>query len=216
MKIPFTIEQFQEVFRNYNLSAWPLQIIFYLLAVIIILVSLKKFYHSGKIIFSILSFFWIWMGIVYHLIYFTEINKAAYIFGSAFVLQGFFFLYSAFSGKNISFLVRPGIYGITGTIFILFALIIYPALGYLQGHIYPDSPTFGLPCPTTIFTFGVLLWVEKKAPVFLIIIPAIWSLIGFSAAIQLGIKEDIGLLVSGLLFIFLVANRNKQLLNNKT
>src|SRR5688572_23664543 len=102
MKIPFTVEQFQQVFRNYNLSIWPLQIIFYLLAVNLILVSLKKIYHSEKIIFSILSFFWIWMGIVYHIIYFTGINKAAYVFGSAFVLQGILFLYIAFFRRNIS------------------------------------------------------------------------------------------------------------------
>jgi hypothetical protein len=31
-----------------------------------------------------------------------------------------------------------------------------------------------------------------------LIIPFLWSLLGFSAAVQLGIREDIGLLVAGL------------------
>ncbi|WP_414541485.1 DUF6064 family protein [Nostoc sp. CCY0012] len=28
----------------------------------------------------------------------------------------------------------------------------YPLIGYALGRIFPTSPTFGVPCPTTIFT----------------------------------------------------------------
>jgi len=215
MKIPFTIEQFLEVFKNYNLSVWPLQIIFYLLALIAILLSLKKVRQSDKIIPAILAFFWIWMGIVYHIINFTAINTAAYIFGAAFIFQGILFLYIGFIKQKISFQFHSDIYGIAGSIFIFFALILYPVLGYLQGHRYPSSPTFGLPCPTTIFTFGILLWTDKKFPMALPIVPVIWSVIGFSAAFALGIKEDIGLLISGLLFTFLIVFWNKKLRKTK-
>ena len=106
---------------------------------------------------AILSFFWIWMGIIYHIINFSAINKAAYIFGAAFIFQGILFLYMGFFRQKITFRFYFDIYGITGGFLILFALILYPVLGYFQGHIYPSSPTFGLPCPTIIFTFGLLL-----------------------------------------------------------
>lgn len=59
-------------------------------------------------------------------------------------------------------------------------------------------PVFGVtPCPTTIFTFGLLLWTASRVPLYIIVIPFIWSLIGVSAAINLGIIEDYGLVVAG-------------------
>src|SRR5207344_1316571 len=99
------------------------------------------------------------------------INRAAYIFGSLFIIQGALFIYFAFCKRNISFHFRPDIYGITGSFLILFALIIYPVLGYFLGHNYPAAPTFGLPCPTTIFTFGILLFADNIVPIVLIMIP---------------------------------------------
>jgi hypothetical protein len=153
------------------------------------------------------------MGIIYHIINFSAINKAAYIFGAAFMFQGILFLYMGFFGQKIIFRLYFDIYGIIGGVLILFALILYPLLGYFNGHIYPSSPTFGLPCPTTIFTFGLLLWADKKFPFVLLIIPFILSIIGFSAAFSLGIRENIGLLISGLLttsLIIIRSNRKKN------
>lgn len=40
-------------------------------------------------------------------------------------------------------------YGMTGSLLMLYAMMIYPALGYFLGHVYPKAPTFGVPCPTT-------------------------------------------------------------------
>ncbi len=89
-----------------------------------------------------------------------------------------------------------------------YALIIYPMLSYFNGHIFPASPTFGLPCPTTIFTFGILLWTSQRVPIFLLIIPFLWSLVGGSAAFLLGILEDTGLPIAGMLAVFLLVRRD--------
>jgi hypothetical protein len=62
--------------------------------------------------------------------------------------------------NKLHFSLRGGIRGWTGGLLIIFSLIIYPLLGLLFGHRYPTMPTFGLPCPTTIFTIGVLLFAE--------------------------------------------------------
>jgi hypothetical protein len=77
-------------------------------------------------------------------------------------------------------------------------------LGHLFGHIYPKSPTFGLPCPTTIFTFGLLLWTDKKIPKYVLVIPFLWSIVGFSAAVNLKVYEDFGLLVAGIIGTVLI------------
>jgi hypothetical protein len=89
-------------------------------------------------------------------------------------------------------------------------MLIYPVLGYLLGHGYPSSPCFGVaPCPTTIFTFGLLLWADRP-PRYLVLLPLIWSIIGFFAAISLGIREDIGLLVAGLAGSGLILFRGRR------
>lgn len=209
MKLPFSTEQFLEVFRNYNLAVWPAQIVLWLLAVMVIILAVKPQAFSGKYISGLLAFFWLWMGIVYHLMHFTEINKGAYLFGGLFIVQGILFWMVGVWQNKLAFRFQPNVYGLTGAVLLLYALLIYPVLGYALGHIYPTSPTFGLPCPTTIFTFGILLWADKKLPFFLLIIPLLWSVIGFMAAVSLGIKEDIGLLIAGLLAGFLIFRHNK-------
>ena len=211
MKLPFTIEQFMEVFKNYNNAIWPLQIIFYLLAAVALFFTFRQSSNSSKIVSLILSFFWIWMGVVYHLIYFTSINNAAFLFGSLFIVQGLLFILVGVIKNNIRFSITYDSSGITGLILIVFALLLYPILGLLQNHIYPNSPTFGVPCPTTIFTFGLLLLSKRKIPIVLLIIPLFWSILGFTAAFKLGIKEDLGLLISGIISVGLIFYRNRRL-----
>jgi hypothetical protein len=209
--MPFTVEQFLEVFKNYNVAVFPMQIVFYLISAVAIYLALKPNRISDKTISIIVAMLWLWMGIVYHIIFFTTINKAAYLFGLLFIMQGILFLIFGVFQNQFSFQFQKNKYGITGLILIGFALIIYPVSGYFLGHIYPSSPTFGLPCPTTIFTFGfLLLTINKKCPVAILIIPFIWSLIGFTAAFQFGIFEDTALLIAGLVAVSLIMYRNKK------
>ena len=208
MNLPFTTEQFLKVFEVYNQAVWPMQIAFVLLALTAIGMAVYKKNYSDILISSILAFYWLWMGIVYHLLFFTSINKAAFIFGTLFIVQGLIFVFFGVVRREVSFLFQKNIYGLIGAALILYALAFYPMLGFELGHRYPQSPTFGLPCPTTIFTFGLLLWTDKRVPVVIMIIPFLWSLIGFTAALKLGIKEDIGLLIAGLSASFIVVLRN--------
>ncbi len=199
MSLPFTTEQFFSVFEKYNLAVWPMQIVLVLIAILAIILSIRKKNQSNSGISIILVFFWLWVGIVYHLGFFTSINKAAYFFGVLYIVQGLLFLFVGGLKRKLSFKFEFNFYGIVGSFFILYALVIYPCLGYLLGHVYPKNPTFGLPCPTTIFTFGLLLWTDKKVPKYVLAIPLVWSIIGFGAALSLGVKEDYGLLIAGVL-----------------
>jgi hypothetical protein len=210
MNFPFTITQFLEVFKTYNLAVWPMQIVLYILGIVAIYLAVKKVSISDKIIVGILSFFWIWTGIVYHLIYFTAINKAAYVFGIVYIIQGILFLIAGVLRNRLAFQYRSEKYSITGAILICYAMVIYPLLGYVFGHGYPYAPTFGLPCPLTIFSFGLLLWTDKKLPLFIIAIPFLWSIIGFSAALSFGIYEDIGLLIAGVVASSIVVFRTRR------
>jgi hypothetical protein len=61
-------------------------------------------------------------------------------------------------------------------------------------------PTFGAPCPITIFTVGMLLLTVSPVPRSVFVAPAVWGLIGGSSAtFQLGVYEDAGLLIAGVI-----------------
>jgi hypothetical protein len=210
VNMPFTIEQFLDVFQRYNLSVWPMQIILNFIAVSALVLAIKKLKISDKIISSILGFFWLWIGVVYHLIFFTAINTAAYIFGILFIIQGIIFIVEGTIREKLYFQFRFDIYNYSGVLFLTYALMIYPIIGFLLGHVYPRQPTFGLPCPTTIFTFGMLLWTTKRIPKYILIIPFLWSIIGFAAAFNLTIKEDYGLLIAGVLGLLLLLIRDRK------
>lgn len=198
MKLPFNRDQFLEIFRSYNQNTFPLQLGLYFLAVIAVLYAFRQSGARNRWISGILSFFWLWMGIMYHLIYFTGINKGAYLFGVLFVVQGGLFFFFGVMKDKLQFSVKKDRNGIWAMLIIGFGLILYPMLNVLNGHAYPYMPTFGLPCPTTIFTLGILCWVENGPSKTLWIIPLLWSVIGFTAALTLGFYEDMGLLIVGI------------------
>jgi hypothetical protein len=209
MNLPFTAEQFLDVFKSYNISVWPAQIFLVLLAIFTIFLVLYKTNFSDSIITASLIFYWLWIGIVYHFIFFTKINNAAYVFSVLFVGQALLFFYYGFIKRTLHFNYHNNINRLTAIILFLYALIFYPLLGYHFTHYYPSTPTFGLPCPTTIFTFGILLLLEKPKKI-IFLIPFLWSLIGFTAAIKLGIYEDFGLLAAGIItFGIMLYSKNK-------
>jgi hypothetical protein len=210
MNLPFSTEQFLGVFQDYNLRIFPFQFVFYFIAAVVIWLSLRKSRRSDRIIAFCLFLFFIWMGVVYHILHFAEINKAAYIFGAAFIIQSLLFLFYGLVKQELSFKLRPNVYGITGIVLVIYALIIYPLIGHLSGHIYPYSPTFGVPCPTLIFTLGVILWSDQKFPKVLLIIPCLWAIVGFSAVFMMGMLEDLGLLVAALVTTIMILVRDRK------
>ena len=209
--IPFTFDQFLNVFEQYNVAVWPAQVFLSTIGMFAISLVLSRKSDLSRIVSLILSLFWIWMGIVYHLWFFSAINKVAIVFAAFFVLQGILFFIAGVLNQQLTFCFSSNLYGIVGSVFLVYALIFYPAFGYWLGHRYPAAPTFGLPCPTTIFTFGILLWTIRRVPLYILAIPLAWSFIGVWATISLGMIEDFGLLVAGLLGSMLIIFRDTSI-----
>ena len=210
MSLPFSEEQFLRVFADYNRAVWPAQLLLYSAAVIVIFIAAKKRPHSETVIAAILALLWLWMGVIYHLLFFSAINKAAYAFGALFVVEALLFFALAVRKAAPTFRLRANVYGACAAALFTYALIVYPALRHLSGHVYPAAPTFGLPCPTVIFTFGVLLCAEREVPTRLLLIPLAWSVIGTTAAASLGMTEDYGLTAAGLSGTALITFRNRK------
>jgi hypothetical protein len=209
-RIPFTTEQFFQVFKKYNLAIYPFQFALILVAVVTVFLAASRKPFANKLIAYLLSFLWLWTGIVYHLIFFTAISPPAYLFGTLFIIQGLLFLYEGVVKNQLSFRSSQKFDGILGAIFITYAVVFYPLIGYALGRTFPASPTFGAPCPTVIFTFGLLLWTDKRFPLSLLIIPILWSLVGTSAALSFGIKEDFGLLIAATIGTTMIIQHNSS------
>jgi hypothetical protein len=207
-----TLEGFLVVLEQYNLSIWPLQIFAYIFGLIALFFAIKSTKYSNKIILAVLSFFWLWNGIIFLPIYWAPTYKFAYLFGALYIIQGFLFLIGVIK-SNISIRFHANLYSIIGILAVIYAMGGYYLVGYFMGHVYPRSFPFGLvPCPTAIFTFGLFLMTDKKFPRYYLIIPFIFSLAGFLAVYK-GIVEDIGLIIAGLLGTALILLRDR---NSKT
>ena len=210
--LSFSLEEFLVVLENYNVAIWPLQIIGYVLILLVLLVSLKPTKYSAKIVSSILSFFWLFTGIVFCFIYWAPSHIFGYIFGICCTAQGLLFLYSLIR-SDITIGLQNKNNMLIGILFILYAMIGYQILGYYLDHIYPRFFAVGLvPCPTTIFTFGLFIIINTKIPIKYVAIPFVISLGGFLAAYN-GIYEDIGLIILGVLGTILIIKRNSPIEN---
>jgi hypothetical protein len=208
--LPFTIDQFFGVFEQYNQAIWPIHIVAYMLGIAAIILTVKKMRYSDQAISVILACFWAWMGIVYHLMYLSTINGAALGFGVLFIIQAIVWLLFGVIRPKLAFQFDTNPYALTGILLIVYAMLVYPILGTLLGHGYPRSPSFGVaPCPTTIFSFGLLLLTSAKVPKSVLVIPFLWSLLGFTASFLLGVREDIGLVVAGVLSVGLLLWRDR-------
>jgi hypothetical protein len=194
--LPFGHDAFIDVFRAYNTAIWPAQIAAYALGATILLLLIRPAPLGGKAVAAILGLMWLWTGLVYHAAFFSAINRAAYGFAALFVVQGLMLVWVAVTGR-LDLRIRGGVRGGIGLGMIVYAMLLYPAIGAMAGQSYPGVPVFGVaPCPLVIFTFGVLLMADSL-PLRLLIVPLLWSLIGGSAAFLLRIPQDWVLLLSG-------------------
>ena len=161
MDLPFTEAEFFEVFAAYNQAVWPMQFGLTAAAISMVLLVVLAPVRGGRLVSFGLAALWMWMALGYHLAFFWSINPAAPVFAvislgaaGAFLWQG---------GLRQSLRFEPGMNATKGLglVVTIFALVGYPVVCELLGQHYPAAPSFGLPCPTTIFTFGVLLMAAR-------------------------------------------------------
>lgn len=210
MNMPFNQTEFFSVFSTYNQTVYPAQLLLLLAGMAGIFLLASKIRRKHRWITAILAISWTWVGAAYHFAFFSAINKAATVFGGLFILQGMLFFYETFFRDRIEYQVKGGFRHIAGYIFILFGLIIYPLIGYFSHYHWLHTISFGLPCPTTIVTFGFLLLTTRNFPKYLLIIPFAWAIIGTGAAINFGIYQDYVMLASALLAVALLLFRKRQ------
>jgi len=210
MQLPFTREQFFEVFRAYNLAVWPAQVVLLASALLVVALVARPRPASGAIVSGVLAGQWAWLGAVYHLLFFTAINKLAYAFGALSLLGAALLFWHGVVRRRLEFRLSAHPFGLLGGALVLFALVVYPAWTSLSGHHYPAFPTFGLPCPTTMFTMGMLALLTPPFPRAPLVVPLLWCIVGAQAAFLLGVHADLGLIAAAALGFALLIRAKRR------
>lgn len=204
MQLPFTSDQFNGVFRDYNDAVWPVQLLLSALAVLALGLALRPRRWSGAAASGILAFFWVWIAAVYHLAFFSFINPAAYLFAAVSAAGAGVFVWQGVFRRRLRFGWTGGPRSYIGAALIAFALVVYPAWSSLTGHTYPALATFGLPCPTTLFTVGLLAFAVPPYPRSPLLVPVLWCFVGAQAAFVLDVAPDLGLIPAAVIGVGLM------------
>lgn len=203
MDLPFTRAQFFEVFARYNEAVWPAQVLLFAAALACV-AMVRSVSGSKSVVGWALAAFMAWSAVVYHLAFFASVNPAAWLFGGLMLGGALVLAWHARTGRLRFVGGASAPSRIAGWTMIAYALALYPILGMLSGQWYPGLPTFGAPCPTTIFVLGMLLLARPPVPLSAFVVPILWSIVATSAAVELGVPEDFGLTIAAAVAIVVV------------
>jgi len=196
MQLPFTTEQFFDLLAAYNEALWPALAVLWMASLIASLLLFSSRRPSDRWLSGLLAAHWIWSALAYHAAFFTRINPAAWVFAALFLLQGALFFWWGVVQGRLSFAPWRNAWAPVAWVLIAYSLL-YPVLNAVQHFSISRIPAFGVPCPTMIFTAGVLMLATSRSW-RLSVVPVIWSLIGGSAAFLLGVHADYALPLAGI------------------
>jgi hypothetical protein len=195
MQLPFTREQFFDLFVAYNETLWPAAAALWIASAAIVAVRLTARRPHDRWISALLVWHWAWSALAYHAALFTRINPAAWLFAALFLGQAMLLFHVGVVQRRLSFAPWGNAWAPLAWALIAYSLA-YPAINAIDHLSLLRIPTFGVPCPTTIFTAGVLM-LATPGSWRLAAVPVIWSAIGGSAAFLLGVGADVALPIAG-------------------
>lgn len=194
MRLPFTTEQFFDLFAAYNAAMWPALVVLWIVSAgCAPLLWLR--HPPDRWISAVLAAHWTWSAVAYHAVFFTHINPAAWLFAALFLVEAALFLWLGVVRGRLSFAPRRNPWAVVAWLFVAYSLL-DPGINAAQHLTSSGIPMFGVPCPTTIFTIGLLM-LSHGGWWLLAIVPVIWSVIGGSAAFLLGVRADYALPIAG-------------------
>ncbi|HSK97849.1 MAG TPA: DUF6064 family protein [Euzebyales bacterium] len=201
-----------DLFARYNRAVWPSHLLAYALAAAVLwLVARRPGPTTDRLATGLLAAMWLWLGVVYLGRYASQIDAMlGAVYAVLFIVQAGSFVRAGIVRRDLSFTPGRGVAGWVGWTAIGYALVIYPLLGMALGHGWPQAPLFGMaPCPSTIFTLGLLLLAVPPLRRHLLIVPAVWAVLAPLAAVGHGVYEDLGLVVVGAVAVALVLARDR-------
>jgi hypothetical protein len=208
MQLPFTEEQFFDLLAAYNVALWPALLALWVASVLVSVRLLSSRRPPDRWISALLAAHWAWSALAYHVGFFTRINQGAWVFGALFLLQAAVFVWAGVVHGRLSFAPWRNAWAPVAWGLVAYSLV-YPAINAAQHLSVSRIPTFGVPCPTMIFTAGLLMLATPRSW-RLSMVPVIWSLIGGSAAFLLGVHADYALPLAGIALAIFSTQRSSD------
>jgi len=209
--LPFSADVLFSSFEHYNRDVWPAHILACGLALAAVLLTLRPVRLGDPAIGTLLAAAWLWIGIGYHYLHFATLDFAAPVYAAFFVIQGLLLAWGGAVRGRLAFRFRPDLFGWTGLMLALAALIAWPVADGLTGYGWQSVRLVGMaPGPTTAFTLGLLLLIDGRTPVHLAVIPLLWTIIAGATAWILFIPQDLALPVVGLGGFALILWKNRR------
>lgn len=206
-RIPYS--EFVGLFERCNVAIWPLQILGHLAGVLVLVLMFIRWRHSQAAIFAVLAPFWVFIGVVFQFLYLRPLYLPGRTFAVLWVVQGVVLALAAIRLSG-SFSRSTGWYAILGWLAIGYSLVGYPVLGFLlRGSILRVAWLGGFPCPMALFTLAVLVLASGPLPKWLLIVPGFWAIGGLVPFVW-GIREDLGLVILGLLIVGSIVVRDRR------
>lgn len=200
MRLPFTHEQFLDAFAAYNTALWPASLLLWLATAGALLAWARRGEAASKVLAGLLAVHWAWSALAYHAAFFRPINPAASLFAAAFLVQAALFAWLGAASGRLRWRLERSPASLLGAALAVYGMA-YPAINLAFGLEYPRMPVFGVPCPTTLVTAGVLMAAVPGSPRIVTVIPLLWTAVGGSAAWLLGVRADFALIAAGALLL---------------
>ena len=209
--LPFTAEILFSSFETYNLALWPLPILAPVLAVALVLPTLRRVRHGDRGIGALLALAWAWVGVGYFILHFAAFDFAAPLYGALFVLQALLLAWIGVVRDRLLFRFAGDPLGWCGLALALAAALAGPLGDGLLGQGWASARVVGLaPGPTAVFTLGMLLLTAGRTPLHLAILPLLWTLVAGATAWILSIPQDLALPIVGVGAFALILWKNRQ------
>ena len=186
------VQQFFLMWAQANTALWPMDLLWYTAGIAAIILAIRPVRASSRVIAAFLAVYYVWLAIVFFGIYYTPLNDHSPAYAVMFALGGALFFVAGVIRRDLQFQPKWDLLGVTGGIFMVYALA-YPLIDAVTGHEFPAAPVFGVaPCPSTIFTAGLLLWTRPGMPMYVLVAPLVWLMSQTPAeALAMGVVADV-------------------------
>jgi hypothetical protein len=205
-----SIEEWRRVINSYGVSIWPAQIVFFVVAIVLTVLTMLKPGRAQDILIKLfLTVSFAWNGIVFYLIYARGLTGSIYgnfLYCAIFMLVSALFAVDIFRSR-MSFSLPSARWQKYATIALLFLIFCYPLIGIFLGHpatrlLFPGT----IGCPTTALAL-ILLTTSLPRVDRLVYIVLLFFAIPATPFLQIaryGVYEDSIMLASGIYALILL------------
>lgn len=193
-------------FGRGNAAIWPMQLVLYASAVVIVSLALWPTRRASQLICLLAAADFAWVGFVF----FGVIESGMTIWAAAFIAEAILLLVAGIVRHDLVFAPRWNLASVLGAVFMFYALVAYPIIELLGGQPLRVVPLFGLaPCVTVLFSFGLLLWAQPPVPVYVLLLPLAWALNAAPSNLAMGHAPDFPLILVGMVTAGLIIWRDR-------